>query len=70
MKDVIRQRTDWKRTYKDVRKKDITLTDVMERLEIMEVDARELSDRILWWRVLEGMWRSERDDFTRGNQRL
>ena len=37
MKDVIRQRTGWMRTYKDVRKKDIALTDVKGRLETMEV---------------------------------
>ena len=37
MKDVILQRTDWMRIYKDVRKKVIALIDVMERLEIMDV---------------------------------
>ena len=46
MKDVLLQRTDWMRTYKVVRKKEIALIDVMERLEIMEV-GRVGTER--WW---------------------
>ena len=45
------------RTCKDVRKKDIVLIDVMERLEILEVE-----------RV--GIGRSERNDFTHENLTL
>ena len=70
MKDVILQRTDWMRTYKDIRKKDIALIHVMERLEIMEVGRVGTEWKNIAMKVLEGMWRSERDYPTRGNLTL
>ena len=48
MKDVILQRTEWMRTNKHVRKKDIALIDVKGRLEIVEVGPVDTE----WWNIV------------------